>query len=142
MKSFPMLASKGRVINTNFDSFNLIGEVNIQPREDLVKKKGCVIGGEGQREGDGLRANGALPMSGEAGERRRRRFLTRKTRNKTNNKMRGRETGNKEEKGRGEQKKQQQENRLAKKVAQTKTSTVGNRAEQDRNSRGERSRWR
>lgn len=37
MKSFSMLASKGRVINTNFDPFNLIGEVNTQPREDLIK---------------------------------------------------------------------------------------------------------
>lgn len=33
-----MLASKGRtLITTNFDSFNLIGEVNIQPRVDLAK---------------------------------------------------------------------------------------------------------
>lgn len=39
MKSFSTLASKVRAINTNFDSFNLIGEVNIQPRVDLVKKK-------------------------------------------------------------------------------------------------------
>lgn len=37
MKSFSMLARKGRVINTNFDSFNVIEEVNIQPRVDLVK---------------------------------------------------------------------------------------------------------
>ena len=39
MKSFSTLASKGRAINTNFDLFNLIGEVNIEPRVDLVKKK-------------------------------------------------------------------------------------------------------
>lgn len=39
VKSFQMPARKGRtLINTNFESFNLIGERNIQPRVDHGQK--------------------------------------------------------------------------------------------------------
>ena len=61
MKSFSTLASKGRAINTNFDLFNLIGEVNIEPRVDLVKKKKKKkIKGGGKDSRDGVMVCGEV----------------------------------------------------------------------------------
>ena len=96
MKSFSTLASKGRSINTNFDSFNLIGEVNIQPRVDLVKKKKKKkkMKGGGKDSGDGVMVCGevanksrGMEDGGRGGEKRNSMFRSRggkKNRGKTN----------------------------------------------------------
>lgn len=110
MKSFSTLASKVRAINTNFDSFNLIGEVNIQPRVDLVKKRKKMKGG-GKDSGDGLMVCGevanksrGMEDGGREGEKRYSMFRSRgeKNRGKTNRENEKRETATKKRGRKGE----------------------------------------
>ena len=56
MKSFSVLASKGRVIKANFDSLTLIGEVNTAKCRSCKKASGDEIKEEKEREGEEDRA--------------------------------------------------------------------------------------